>query len=98
MGGGPLSPGPPASAQTMAQLRKLAVCMREHGVPQFPDPTPSVPPGLRLGPQYSGVTNYKGAILVFPSSINFHSPAYTQAAAACGPLAENIGLGHPHTD
>lgn len=40
--GGPLSPGPPPSAQTMSQLRRIAVCMREHGAPQFPDPRTSL--------------------------------------------------------
>ena len=37
-------PGPGStthpSAQTLAKLRRIAVCMREHGVPQFPDPGP----------------------------------------------------------
>jgi hypothetical protein len=83
-GGGPLSPGTPPSAQTMTQLRQIAVCMRRHGVPQFPDPRTSVPPGFSLFPKYREATNYKGAILLFPAAIDMQSPAYEQAVAACG--------------
>jgi hypothetical protein len=84
-GGGPLSPGPPASAQTMAQLRKIAVCMRQHGVPQFPDPRSSVPHGFNPNPAaYREITNYQGAILLYPITIDPQSPAYEQATAACG--------------
>jgi hypothetical protein len=84
-GGGPLSPGPPPSAQTMAQLRRIAVCMREHGVPQFPDPRSTPPPqsSVNLG-QYREITNYMGAILLYPATIDMQSPAYTQALSACG--------------
>jgi hypothetical protein len=83
--GGPLSPGPPASAQTMAQLRKIAVCMRDHGVAQFPDPRPSVPPGFKPNPgEYREITNYMGAILLYPATIDPQSPAYKQATTACG--------------
>ena len=85
MGGGPLSAGPPASAQTMAQLRKIAVCMRAHGVPQFPDPLASVPHGFHPNPtEYREITNYQGAILLYPATIDPQSPAYEQATAACG--------------
>lgn len=83
-GGGPLSPGAPPSAQTMAQLRRIAVCMRQHGVPQFPDPRTSVPPGFNPFPKYREVTNYKGAILLFPATIDPQSPAYEHATVACG--------------
>jgi len=84
-GGGPLSPGPPPSAQTMAQLRKIAVCMRQHGVPQFPDPMASVPHGFNPNPaEYREITNYEGAILLYPATIDPQSPAYEQATAACG--------------
>ena len=84
-GGGPLSPGPPPSAKTMAQLRRIAVCMREHGVPQFPDPRSSVPTGFSPNlAEYREITNYLGAILLFPATIDPQSPAYEQATAACG--------------
>ena len=84
-GGGPLSPGPPPSAETMAQLRRIAVCMRQHGVPQFPDPMTSVPRGCTPNPgEYREITNYQGAILLYPATIDPQSPAYEQAATACG--------------
>ena len=69
----------------MAQLRKIAVCMRQHGVPQFPDPMASVPHGFNPNPaEYREITNYEGAILLFPATIDPQSPAYEQATAACG--------------
>ena len=83
-GGGPLSPGPPPSAKTMALLRRIAMCMRQHGVPQFPDPRTSAPPGFNLFPEYREATNYMGAILLFPATIDPQSPAYQRATAACG--------------
>jgi hypothetical protein len=30
------------------------------------------------------ITDYDGAILLFPSTLDTQAPAYTQAAAACG--------------
>jgi hypothetical protein len=76
----------------MALLRRIAVCMRQHGVPQFPDPLPSVPHGFNPSPgKYSEITNYMGAILLYPSAIDQYSPAYERAATAChaGFLAGN---------
>ncbi|HEY2651605.1 MAG TPA: hypothetical protein VGI50_06775 [Solirubrobacteraceae bacterium] len=91
--GGPLSPGPPPSAQTMAQLLRIAACMRQHGVPQFPDPRTTPPPqsGRSLLSKYRLITNYKGAILLFPATIDMQSPAYQQAQTTCG--AAFLGLG-----
>jgi hypothetical protein len=92
---GPLSPGAPPSAQTMAQLRQIAQCMRQHGVPQFPDPRSTPPPQSSVNlSEYSMITNYKGAILLFPATIDMQSPAYEQAAAAC--RAGFLGGQHPH--
>ncbi len=82
-GGGPLSPGAPASARTMSQLLRIAECMRRHGVSQFPDPLPSAPSHPTLG-KYRLITNYKGAILLFPSTLDMQSPAYGRAARECG--------------
>jgi hypothetical protein len=75
----------------MEQLRQIAVCMRQHGVPQFPDPKTSVPPGFNPFPAYREITNYMGAILLFPATIDMQSPAYEQALAEChaGFLAGN---------
>ena len=38
------------------------------------------------------ITDFDGAILLFPSTINLYSPAYRQALAACG--APPLGLPH----
>ncbi len=59
--------------------------MRQHGVPQFPDPLTSVPNGFKpnLG-EYREITNYEGAIVLYPATIDPQSPAYEQAIAACG--------------
>jgi len=92
---GVLSPGAPPSAQTLAQLRQIAQCMRQHGVPQFPDPRSTPPPQSSVNSgAYSVITNYKGAILLFPATIDRQSPAYEQAAAACG--AGFLDGQHPH--
>jgi len=63
--------------------------MRQHGVPQFPDPAtsvPSHPSGVRE------ITDFDGAILLFPSTIDMEAPAYRQALTACG--APPLGLPH----
>jgi hypothetical protein len=90
-GGGPPGPGTNEhpSAQTLSKLVRIARCMREHGVPQFPDPqttVPSNPAGVRE------ITDFDGAILLFPASINMQAPAYRQALTACG--APPLGLPH----
>jgi hypothetical protein len=89
--GGPLSPGATThpSAQTLAKLLKIARCMRQNGVPQFPDPRTSVPSNAT---GYQEVTDFDGAILLFPSTINLQAPAYKQALTACG--APRLGLPH----
>jgi hypothetical protein len=91
MGGGPPGPGSTThpSAQTLAKLLRIARCMRQHGVPQFPDPqtsVPSNPSGIHE------ITDFDGAILLFPDTINLQAPAYRQALAACG--APPLGLPH----
>jgi hypothetical protein len=78
-GGGPPT-GPPSAQAKLAAL-KISQCMRRHGISDFPDPTtkmPSSPAG------YSEVLNREGAVLAVPITINVQSPAYQQAAAACG--------------
>ena len=37
----PIEPPPPVSAETVAQYRRYAQCMREHGIADFPDPGPN---------------------------------------------------------
>ncbi len=88
--------GPAFSEQALLEVRKVAVCMRAHGISEFPDPKtaptgrlPSVPAGI------TEITDYDGVLLEFPATLNIQSPAYTQAAAACGALAQKLGRG-PH--
>lgn len=95
--GGPPGPGSTThpSARTLEKLVRIATCMREHGVPDFPDPRTSVP----VNPFPSGagiITDYDGAILLFPGTLDMSSPAYNQAAAKCGTLAKKLGRG-PHS-
>jgi len=91
-GPAPLGSTTHPSAQTLVKLLSIAECMRRHGVPEFPDPRTSVP----LNPFGGGqglITDYDGAILLFPSTLDQHTPAFIQAAAACGPLAKKLGTG-----
>ncbi len=83
------SPGFPASgstthpsSQTMAHWRMVAQCMRQKGVPQFPDPTTSVPP--KPAGSYDMIANRDGAILAIPVTISTQSPAFMRATTACG--------------
>lgn len=78
-GGGPPSQTHP-SAQTLARFRRIAACMRRHGVPDFPDPRTSAP---HLGPGIGEISDIEEVIFVFPSTIDQQAPAFTQAAAAC---------------
>lgn len=81
--------GPTFNPQEGAQLLKIATCMRQHGIADFPDPerAPTSDGGLpRLGKPgtYSRITNFQGWLLEFRATINMQSPAYTRAAVACG--------------
>jgi len=62
------------------KLRALAFakCMRGHGVPNFPDPTlgPSTGAGAALA--------LRGMVFAFSGGLDPRSPAFRQAAAACG--------------
>ena len=86
--------GPKFSEASLVRVRKVAVCMRQHGISQFPDPTTSRPPVSALD-RARVITDFDGAFLVFPSTLDMHSPAYTRAAADCGTLAQKLGTG-PH--
>jgi hypothetical protein len=69
-------PGPPTP--TAAQLRfalAFAHCLRKHGFPQFPDPLATYGPGFMLG---------RGEYFPNVSTTELESPAFTQAAKACG--------------
>jgi hypothetical protein len=90
-GSGPPGPGSSThpSAQTLSKLVRIAQCMRQHRVPQFPDPrtsVPSNPAGIQE------ITDFDGAILLFPTTMNLQAPAYRRALTACG--APPLGLPH----
>jgi hypothetical protein len=84
-GGGPPGPGSTThpSPQWLARMVKVAQCMRRHGISDFPDPRTSVP----SDPFHGGtgvISDIQGVILVFPSTIDQQSQAFTRAATACG--------------
>jgi signal transduction histidine kinase len=90
-GGSPLGlPAPGAqthpSAPTMVQWRKVAQCMRGHGIAGFPDPTTTFP---RNRPFLGVVNDRDGAIIAIPASIDMQSPAFVQAATTCGFMDDN---------
>jgi hypothetical protein len=66
---GGAGPRPPISAAQRKAAIANARCMRTHGVPNFPDPT---------FPAGGGIAIHGGP------GFNPQSPAFTQAAAACG--------------
>lgn len=70
-GGGPGNQHP--TAEQIATARQISVCMRQHGITGFPDPTfkqPSSPAG------YSILEDRGGVILAVPSTINPQSPSF----------------------
>jgi hypothetical protein len=75
---------PAFSEQALMQLQRIAPCMRQHRVPDFPDPkrAPEGGPSL-VGSGYREI-DYRGVLLELPITINMQSPAYKQAAATCG--------------
>lgn len=74
--------GPGPSPQTLAKFLRIARCMRQRGVPQFPDPRTSVPSNP-FGSGAGVISDIEGVILIFPSTIDHQSPAFTRASAAC---------------
>jgi hypothetical protein len=86
--------GPRFSEQSLIKVRKAAACMRQHGISQFPDPSTSRPSASAMSGARE-ITDFDGAFLAFPSTLDMQSPAYVRAAAACGTLAEKLGMG-PH--
>ena len=86
-GGGGLAPGAQThpSQPALAQMLKVAQCMRRHGIYNFPEPRTSVPSNIlaALGPGGGVISNIDGVILVFPHTIDQQSPLFTRAAAAC---------------
>lgn len=79
------------SKQTMAKLLRIATCMRAHGIHRFPDPLYNRPRRFTPG-EYREITDFDGATLLFPTSMDLQAPAYRQALSACG--APPLGLPH----
>jgi hypothetical protein len=70
---------PPAtSAKDRAAALAFSGCMRSHGVPGFPDPAFTPPSNA---PRVLAV---RGMVFAISQSINPKSPAFRQAATACG--------------
>jgi hypothetical protein len=66
------------SAQDRAAALNLSLCMRKHGVPQFPDPAFSPPRNAQA------VLVMRGMVFAIPTSVNPKSPAFQRASRACG--------------
>ena len=77
--GGGGSPAADAASEKVALLN-LARCMRDHGLPSFPDPTSSPPSTPPAGSHTGNAVRIDGVYLVFPSQ----SPALKRAEAKCG--------------
>ncbi len=75
--------GPAPSPQTLAKFLRIARCMRQHGVGDFPDPRTSVPSNPFGSGGVGVISDIEGVILIFPSTIDQQSPVFTRAAAAC---------------
>ena len=69
------------SATRIKQGVKLAACMRAHGLGSFPDPA-TLPPSTLPAPDAVILGGPDGAFLLTASMVQ--SPAFKQAAAACG--------------
>ena len=88
-GGGP-GRGQPASASQKRQMLAMSECMRRHGLSTFPDPVSTPPqPGNGLGIAFGA----PGSFIVIPQAL-MNSPAFNQAAAACGLPGAGKGPGH----
>jgi signal transduction histidine kinase len=92
------------SARTMAHWRGVAICMRAHGVPHFPNPGNSVPAPFRVGPgrlttapptkpgEFSMMSDRDGAIFAIPATIDTGSATFTRASNACGFQPDKTGF------
>ena len=90
--------GPTFNAQEGAQLLKIANCMRQHAISDFPDPqrAPTSNGGLpHLGKPgtYSRITNFQGWLLEYPATINMQIGPH--AASAAHPARAIYGAGPP---
>lgn len=82
--GSGLAPGTTThpTSQWLAQMVTAAQCMRRHGIPNFPDPTTTVPPMPIDG--RGVISDIDGVIFTFGDTIDTQSTAFVRAATACG--------------
>ncbi|HTP21984.1 MAG TPA: hypothetical protein VMJ65_20425 [Solirubrobacteraceae bacterium] len=80
MPGGSATRGTSGNGSDDARLLAVARCMRGHGLPNFPDPTPSPPQPPPAGSRTGNAIGGPGGYLAFPPP----SPALTRAEAVCG--------------
>jgi hypothetical protein len=83
-GGSNGASGSTISSSRMAQAVAYARCMRSHGVPDFPDPTPA--PGGGIAFQIDGGLG---------SDLNHNSPRFNAADGACESLLPGEGQAKP---
>jgi hypothetical protein len=73
-----------ATAVEMAEALAISRCMRAHGVPNWPDPTKTLPSNLNGDGVQGAVPGPPGGpIFVIPKSIDIEAPVVRQAAIAC---------------
>jgi len=72
-----------AAAGQAASPVAFAACMREHGVPHYPDPSAS------------GAGGGGGGVAVVPAGVDTSAPAYKKATSSCGALLAASGARHP---
>ena len=75
---GGVSKGNTISSADQADYLKAAGCMRTHGIPNFPDPTLSPPPGG------GDVFDFAGVYFAIGPGDNPRSPAFRHAEGECG--------------
>ncbi len=75
---GGAGPPPPISAAQRKAMLANAQCMREHGVPNFPDPTFPGQGGVAIG---------------LGKGVNPASPVFQAAAKSCGGPGGRIAVG-----
>ena len=72
-----------ASEQQITRALETTKCMRDHGVPNFPDPIVTATPPALGTHEYSETTYGNGIFIGIPTSIDVNSSAFQAAAKAC---------------
>lgn len=76
------------SAELVKAMLARTKCMREHGVPDFPDPIRSPP----ASPGHGAVIGSQGVYFWLQlDTVNYLSPAFKQAASRCGFNLPGVG-------